>query len=215
VNENSSGELLCFLNDDMICLADDWDNRLRSQLSRAEIGVIGGRLLYPNGLIQHAGIAFFDDGTTSHEAMGDSPADGSYLYRTLLVHNAGAVTGAFLACRRDLFNELSGYDGERYVITSSDADFCVRVRIAKKRVIYDPFLTWMHFESVSRGQDSQSQKKQCRAEAEHERWLTRFSDAQLVDLSLNPHFAGSLRPFETFHCVMTSRIGVWLKAQGN
>ncbi len=75
----SSGELLVFLNDDMICLTDAWDIRLRGQLARAEIGVVGGRLLYPNGTLQHAGIAFNQDGTTAHEAMGDMPDDGFYL----------------------------------------------------------------------------------------------------------------------------------------
>jgi GT2 family glycosyltransferase len=213
VNERSNGDLLCFLNDDMLCITNHWDSRLQSQLSRDDIGVIGGRLLYPNGMIQHAGIVFFGDGTTSHEASGDSPAEGLYLDRTLVVHNVGAVTGAFLACRRSLFDELSGFDNERYAITSSDADFCVRARIAKKRVVYDPFLTWIHFESISRGQDSQSQKKQWRAEAEHERWLTRFSDVQLIDLSLNPHFSGSSRPFETFRSIARSQLELWMEAQ--
>jgi hypothetical protein len=71
--EDSSGEIALFLNDDMICLTHSWDDRLREELGRIDVGVVGGRLLYPNGAIQHAGITFCGDGVTAHEAMGDLP----------------------------------------------------------------------------------------------------------------------------------------------
>jgi GT2 family glycosyltransferase len=108
--------------------------------------------------------------------IGDPAADGLYLDRTLLVHEIGAVTGAFLACRRALFDELGGFDADSYVVTSSDADFCVRARAAGSRVIYDPFLAWIHYESVSRGSDEQDYRKHWRAEAEHERWRENIAD---------------------------------------
>jgi O-antigen biosynthesis protein len=205
--------ILVFLNDDMVCLTSGWDARLRSQLARPEIGVVGGRLLYPNGAIQHVGIAFGQDGMTAHEAMGDAVDDGLYLDRTLLVHEVGAVTGAFLACRRALFDDVGGFDAERYAITSGDADFCVRVRNTGRSVIYDPFLTWIHYESVSRGQDSHDYRKQWRAAAEHDRWRSRFSVPELVDLSNNPHVSLASRPFEVFHRLSGEAVELWLEAQ--
>ena len=211
--ESAEGTILVFLNDDIICQTEDWDRRLNDQLARPEIGVIGGRLLYPNGTIQHAGIALCGDRRTAHEAMGDAPADGLYLDRTLLVHNIGAVTGAFLACRRGVFEHLGGFDAERYAVTSSDADFCVRARMRGVRVLYDPFLTWIHYESASRGLDSQDHRKSLRAEAEHERWLANFSTVDRVDPSFNPHLARSRRPFETFHRISQEDIEIWLQAQ--
>jgi GT2 family glycosyltransferase len=213
VRDRSSGELLVFLNDDMICLTDGWDARVRGQLARNEVGVVGGRLLYPNGAIQHAGIAFSQAGTTAHEAMGDAPEDGLYQDRTLLTHETGAVTGAFLACRRAVFDTLNGFNALRYVVTSSDADFCVRARAAGRIVIYDPFLSWIHYESVSRGRDSDDYKKQWRAEAEHERWHAAFPEIDRLDLSVNPHLARSVRPFSTFHRVDREAIEMWLQAQ--
>jgi GT2 family glycosyltransferase len=205
--------ILVFLNDDMVCLTSGWDARLRSQLARPEIGIVGGRLLYPNGAIQHAGIAFGQDGTTAHEAMGDAVDDGLYLDRTLLVHEVGAVTGAFLACRRAVFEDVGGFDAQRYAITSGDADFCVRVRNTGRSVIYDPFLTWIHYESVSRGQDAHDYRKHWRAAAEHERWRSRFSVAELVDLSNNPHVSLASRPFEVFHRPSGEAVELWLEAQ--
>ena len=213
VHEHANGELLLFMNDDMICLTRNWDQRVRSQLARDEIGVIGGRLLYPNGAIQHAGIAFGEGAMTAHEAIGDDAGDGLYLDRTLLVHEVGAVTGALFGCRRSLFDSLGGFDAQRYAVTSSDADFCVRARLDDKAVIYDPSLTWIHYESVSRGFDAHNYKRQWRADAEHELWRSRFSEIDLVDLSVNPHFARSRRPFETFHQLGTKEIELWLSAQ--
>ncbi len=145
--------------------------------------------------------------------MGDAPDDGCYLDRTLLTHEVGAVTGALFACRRAVFGSLSGFDAQRYVVTSSDADFCVRVRSAGKIVIYDPFLTWIHYESVSRGRDSDDYKKLWRAEAEHERWRAAFSPIDRLDLSINPHLAHSVRPFATFHRLDRDAIEMWLQAQ--
>jgi GT2 family glycosyltransferase len=205
--------ILVFLNDDMVCLTSGWDARLRGQLARPEIGVVGGRLLYPNGAIQHVGIAFALDGTTAHEAMGDAVDDGLYLDRTLLVHEVGAVTGAFLTCRRALFDEVGGFDAQRYTITSGDADFCVRVRNTGRSVIYDPFLTWIHYESVSRGQDAHDYRKKWRAAAEHDRWRCRFSAAELVDLSNNPHVSLAPRPFELFHRPSGEAVELWLESQ--
>jgi O-antigen biosynthesis protein len=213
VHDHAAAELLLFMNDDTICLSHHWDRRVRSQLARDELGVIGGRLLYPNGAIQHAGIAFGQGAMTAHEAMGDDAGDGLYLDRTLLVHDVGAVTGALLACRRNLFDSLGGFDAERYAVTSSDADFCVRTRLAGKAVIYDPFLTWIHYESVSRGFDTYDYKRQWRAEAEHELWRSRFSEMDLIDLSVNPHLARSKRPFETFNRLTRQDIEIWLEAQ--
>jgi GT2 family glycosyltransferase len=145
--------------------------------------------------------------------MGDLPSDGLYLDRTLLIHEIGAVTGALLACRRATFDKLGGFDAQRYTVTSSDADFCVRVRLTGQRVIYDPFLTWIHYESVSRGQDAHDYKKQWRAETEQELWRSNFSEIELMDLSLNPHLAHSPRPFETFHRADHAQIERWLQAQ--
>ena len=215
VRDHAKGDVIVFLNDDMVCLSDGWDTRLVGQLTRPDVGVVGGRLLYPNGTIQHAGITFCGNGKTAHEAMGDPSDDGLYLDRTLLVHEVGAVTGAFLSCRRQFFDELGGFDAERYAITSSDADFCVRARNTGKAILYDPFLTWIHFESITRGFDSGDYKKHWRAEQEHERWQSKFPEVELVDPSLNPHFTGSTPPSHSFHRMTLAAIRTWLEAQLN
>ena len=77
--EVRDGIVLC-LNNDMICQTPGWDQLLRAQLARREVGVVGARLLYPTGALQHAGIAM--NGGWAHEGVGDYPIGG--LYRELL-----------------------------------------------------------------------------------------------------------------------------------
>lgn len=210
---DGTGTILLFLNDDMICLTSGWDGRLVGQLSRREIGVVGARLLYPDGTLQHAGLAIGEDGATAHEGAGDPASDGLYRDRTLLVHGAAIVTGAFLACRRSLFEELGGFDAERYAVTSGDADFCLRIQASGRDVIYDPGQTWIHYESVSRGYDQDDVRKQRRGEAEHALWRSRFTELDLVDLNGNPHLEWGMRPYDAFHCPGRKRIALWLQAQ--
>jgi GT2 family glycosyltransferase len=213
VNECTENGILMFLNDDMVCLTQDWDVRLRSQLTRPEIGVVGGRLLYPNGALQHAGVIFGHNASPAHEAVGDAPSDGLYLDRTLLVHETATVTGAFLACRRAIFDRLGGFDAQRYAVTYSDTDFCVRARARGYSVLYDPFLTWIHYESVSRGRDERDVEKQRRDYLEHKEFRSAFPAIDLVDLGLNPHLARSVRPFETFQRIDREAIETWFQAQ--
>ena len=213
VNEYAENGLLVFLNDDMLCLTQDWDVRLRSQLTRPEIGVVGGRLLYPNGVLQHAGVIFGHNANPAHEAVGDAPSDGLYLDRTLLVHETATVTGAFLACRRTVFDRLGGFDAQRYAVTYSETDFCVRARVHGYSVLYDPFLTWIHYELVSRGRDEHDVEKQRRGALEYSEFRSAFPAIDLVDLGLNPHLARSVRPFATFQRLDREAIDAWFQAQ--
>jgi GT2 family glycosyltransferase len=212
-SQTRGDNILLFLNDDMLCLTASWDARLAGQLMRPEIGIVGARLLYPHGTLQHAGLAISADGATAHEAAGDPADDGLYRDRTLLVHGTAIVTGAFLACRHDLFHELGGFDAQRYAITSGDADFCLRVGLAGRSVIYDPALTWIHYESVSRGYDQDNPGKQRRGDAEHAQWLQRFSDVDRVDLAGNPHLGLGSFPFASFHSLRQDEVRLWFEAQ--
>jgi O-antigen biosynthesis protein len=211
--EFSSGDVIVFLNDDMLCVTPGWDSRLRSQLQRPDVAVLGGRLLYPNGAIQHAGIVFGHHAQNLHEGAGDTAGDGLYLDRTLLVHETAAVTGAFLACRRDTFERLGGFNAERFTVTCSDVDFCVRARAGGDLVLYDPFLTWIHYESASRGFDDHSESTRRRFDLEFTNWRSNCPALDLVDLALNPHLVRSPRPFEVFHRVDAETVDTWLAAQ--
>jgi len=118
-----------------------------------EIGVVGARLLRANHTIQHAGIIIGLNGYAGHIYLN---APEYYLglfgsadwYRNFL-----AVTGACQMVRRDLFNEVGGYDGG-FRLAFGDIDFCLRIHKKGYRNLYTPFVNLFHYEGKARGFDT-------------------------------------------------------------
>jgi O-antigen biosynthesis protein len=161
------GEVLIFLNNDTLALTKDWCVELVANAIREDVGAVGARLLYPDGTIQHAGVLLGVEGVAGHECVGDTPQSGGYFGRTHLLRSAGAVTAACLATRRTLFLGLDGgFDELDLKVAFNDVDYCMRVRKACYRVVYNPFAVLYHFESKSRGREiTEAQQKRHRLEA--------------------------------------------------
>jgi GT2 family glycosyltransferase len=179
--EHTDAEYLLFLNDDTKSVTQRWDERLRAQLERSDIGVVGARLFYEDGTLQHGGVVINSltevrPDAIVHEASGEAPDQGGYLNRSRLCHRVSAVTGAFLACKARDFKALEGFDAEHLGIAFNDIDFCLKIAASGKAVLYDPALTFFHYESKSRGYDSWSEEKQSRFITEQKAMMERWGD---------------------------------------
>jgi GT2 family glycosyltransferase len=187
---------LIFLNNDTVVLTNDWCTELVANAVRKDVGAVGARLLYADGTIQHAGVVLGIEGVAGHESVGEAPADGGYFGRSQLLRSAAAVTGACLATRRALFDEVAGgFDDLNLKVAFNDVDYCMKVRKAGYRVVYNPFAVLYHLESKSRGREvSQAQQTRHRTEAAffRERW----GEEEIVDPYYNLHFERFARPFE-------------------
>jgi GT2 family glycosyltransferase len=192
----AEGEVLIFLNNDTVVLTKDWCAELVANALREDVGAVGARLLYADGTIQHAGVVLGVEGVAGHEAVGETPEKGGYFGRSKLLRSAAAVTGACLATRRALFEQLDGgFDDLNLRVAFNDVDYCMRVRKAGYRVVYNPFAVLYHLESKSRGREiSEGQQTRHRAEAAFFR--KRWGDGGIVDPYYNPHFERFARPFE-------------------
>jgi len=145
--------LLLFLNDDVEAMDGQWLAALRAFAGQADIGVVGARLLYPSGGLQHGGIATNLIPGPGHpwrgvgrEVWQDHP----------LLANAGevdAVTGACLMIRKAIFDRVGGFDETDFAITLNDVDLCLRVRALGFRIIYAPQATLWHKEGQTRDAD--------------------------------------------------------------
>lgn len=150
------GDILLFLNDDTAPLSADWLSILVAQLERPEIGVAGGRLVYPDGLLQHAGIVLGIGEGTGHP--------GRHLYASDFwkwldyTRNVSAVTGACLGVRRAVFMELGGFDAS-FPVNYNDVDFCLRARAAGYEVICDQVVLLRHDECRTRRGGTQPQER--------------------------------------------------------
>jgi GT2 family glycosyltransferase len=144
------GDLLLFLNNDVVARSHGWLAAMVAQAERPEVGAVGARLLYPDGTVQHAGVVVGVGWGATHVQQGISGDKPGYLSLTTVTRNFSAVTGACLMTRRSVFEEAGGFDGN-LPIAFNDIDYCLRLRQAGLLVIYTPVAEMIHHESKSRG----------------------------------------------------------------
>lgn len=143
----ASGEMILILNDDIVPLGRDWIAHMLGHFEKPHVGVVGAKLLYPDGSIQHAGVVACD-GIPDHVRRFRSRDDDGYYFSTCLPRNYSAVTGAVSMTRADLFRQIGGYD-ENFPIDFNDIDFSYKVTAAGLYVVYEPRAELLHYESVS------------------------------------------------------------------
>jgi GT2 family glycosyltransferase len=142
------GEHLLFLNDDTEVLAPDWLECLLEYSQQPDIGAVGAKLLFPDGRVQHAGVALVN-GDPLHPSYG-APGDSlGYFCAGVVPHNCAAVTAACLMTRADVFHDVGGFC-EDLPLNYNDIDYCLRVRAAGRRVVFTPYARLCHYESASK-----------------------------------------------------------------
>lgn len=147
--EQSTGEYILMLNNDMELLTPDWLELMLGLCQREDVGIVGAKLLYPDGLIQHAGVAFHKAGPC-HIGLCRPANTHVYYEQMQLLRDYTAVTGACLMVSRADFLAVGGMD-ETFAVDYNDIDFCMRIRERDLLVVYEPTVQLMHYESISRG----------------------------------------------------------------
>ncbi|MBS1019386.1 glycosyltransferase [Gluconobacter cerinus] len=154
---HSRGEVVVLLNNDVDVISASWLEYLVSPLKRQDIGVTGAVLLFSDGTVQHAGIDLEVGPKARHVGLGETfPADPE---GTAADYDVPAVTGACLAIRRTLFDEIGGLD-EALPVTWNDIDLCLRARRAKQRVVIATASRLLHDESSTRLPDMDVSQRQ-------------------------------------------------------
>lgn len=163
----SSGVVL-LLNDDLEVIVPDWIEALVGHALRPEIAVVGGKLLFPDRSIQHAGISTGLNGSAGHVFMNSASDQLEYGGYASVIRNYGAVTGAVMAYRKELFDQMGGFD-EFFRVDYNDIDFCLRCVRAGFRVVFTPHAQLFHFHNSSF-------KRKHDRNAEREEFLARWHD---------------------------------------
>jgi len=153
------GEYLLFLNNDTVVTAG-WLEALVACLEQAPLaGLVGARLIYPDGRLQEAGGIVFDDGSGWNVGRFDDPDDPRFAFR----READYCSGAAILLRRALFERLGGFDTRYAPAYYEDTDLAFAVRAAGLRVYVEPAATVVHFEGVTSGTDIASGTKRYQA----------------------------------------------------
>jgi GT2 family glycosyltransferase len=148
--EQTESPWLVFLNNDIEVIEPDWLTTMAEHVQRLQVGAVGARLLYPDDTVQHAGVVVGVGGIAEHAFRG-FPAEAPGVCRQLQVtRNYSAVTAACLMTRREVFNEVGGFDEERLPVTYNDVDLCLKMRKAGYLIVYTPFAKLYHHESGTR-----------------------------------------------------------------
>lgn len=146
----ASGSYLIFLNDDTEVVSSDWIEALLEHCQMPEVGAVGAYLLFPNGLIQHAGIVVGMRGSASHCFYKSDPNQKLYLNLADCVREVSAVTAACLMIRTDYFNKVGGFN-PAFRLGLNDVDLCLRLMKMGLSNIYTPHARLIHHESFTRG----------------------------------------------------------------
>lgn len=155
------GQYVVILNNDTEVITPLWIHELVGCLDRKEVGIVGAKLLYKDGLIQHAGMIANDNGDFAHVNQNLSSHASGYQQSLVLVREYSMVTGALHAMRREVFEELGGYD-EALKVGFNDGDICLRARALGYKVVFNPFVCLYHREFSSRGREAHDATKRSR-----------------------------------------------------
>jgi GT2 family glycosyltransferase/2-polyprenyl-3-methyl-5-hydroxy-6-metoxy-1,4-benzoquinol methylase/glycosyltransferase involved in cell wall biosynthesis len=149
------GELLVLLNNDTEPRAGWLDALVETVYGDERIGLVGAKLLYPDGSLQECGGIVWSDASAANYGHGDDPDDPRYAS----LRDVDYCSGAALLVRRELFERLGGFD-ERYAPAYyEDTDLAFAVRAAGYRTVVEPAAVVVHHEGVSHGTDPSSGHK--------------------------------------------------------
>jgi GT2 family glycosyltransferase len=171
-NEGASvagdAEYIVFLNNDTVPIPGWLDALVDDAAAHPDAAAVGSRLLYPDGTVQHAGVAIGQDRWPHHLYAG-LPGEHPAVNRPKRVV---AATAACLLVRRSVFEELEGFD-TGFLNGYEDVDLCLRLGELGHEVRYCPQSVLYHLESVTRWADDSMQHDERNSRLYAERWHRR------------------------------------------
>lgn len=153
----ASGRYILFMNNDVEMINPDSIKEMLGYCQRDDVGIVGCKLLYADDSIQHAGVVIGFGGIAGHTFIGLYDYQKSYFHRAATAQDYSAVTAACLMTKRDVFDSVEGFS-ENFAVAFNDIDYCMKVREKDKLVVYNPYATFHHYESKSRGLEDTPEK---------------------------------------------------------
>ena len=154
---SAHSEVLVFLNNDTVIDDSSWLRRLTCYAMQEGVGAVGPKLLYPDRTVQFGGTVLGISGAAGHAHVGLDENAGGYHNFANTTREVSAVTGACLAVRRKVFDEIGGFDGA-LATAFNDVLFCLEASARGYRNIYLGSTKVFHLESRTRGYDDTPEK---------------------------------------------------------
>lgn len=138
----AGGEALLLLNNDACLREGALDAAWRTLVENDGAAAVGGPIVLPDGRLQEAGSIIWNDGNCCGYGRGDDPEAPEFQF----VREVDYCSAAFLLVRRADFERLGGLDAAFAPAYYEDTDFCMRLRAAGRRVLYEPRAVIDHYE---------------------------------------------------------------------
>lgn len=147
---NTNSDYLCFLNNDTEVIEPNWLGHLMDHGVKPNVGIVGSKLMYPSGTIQHLGIALGFTGAAGHVYRGEAELENILSHLSNSCFEVSAVTFACALVRSTVFESLRGLD-PLFKVGLNDVDFAMRCRRAGLEIVVCSKSNLIHSESQSRG----------------------------------------------------------------
>ena len=168
------GEYILFLNNDTKVIEPDSIEDMLGVCQREDVGAVGAKLLYEDDTVQHCGVVVGYHGYATAAFSLIDRNDFGYMGRPRVSWDVSAVTAACLMTKREIFDEVGGFD-EDFKVACNDVDLCLKIRSLNKWIVEDVFSVWYHYESKSRGLED-TPEKQARFQSEIARFQKKWPE---------------------------------------
>jgi GT2 family glycosyltransferase len=183
----ATGTVVGLINNDIKVIEPNWLKTMVTQLSRPNVGAVGAKLLWPNGMVQHGGVVVGINQLAAHSGNKCYKDDAGYLGVNQVAREQSAVTAACLLMTKADFEALKGFDADQFPVAFNDVDLCLRLRQTGKRIVWTPDAMLIHAESASRGKEDSPSKAQ-RAHREQSNFIRQWATLIVTD----PHYHPAL-----------------------
>ena len=191
----AKGEYLLFLNNDTEVLSNNWIEEMLQYAQLNNVGMVGGKLLYPNNTLQHAGIVLNIDETGAHIYSGAYKETAGYFNNVNCLTNYSAVTGACMLIERTKFNQVGGFD-ESLAVDCNDVELCCKLLEKGYFNLYNPNVRLIHYECLTRGNPGLSSRSMVRQRKEKSYFIDKWTTYVDDDPFYNPNLSITSKNYE-------------------
>jgi GT2 family glycosyltransferase len=184
--KHARGDVIGLINNDVEVISPDWLEYMLGHVMRDGVGCVGAKLLFHNGLIQHAGVVMGYGGGAGHAHKYFPRYHSGYLNRLIATSGFSAITAACLLVKKVDYDAVGGLNDVDLTIAFNDVDFCLKVLKLGRRNILCAEAELYHHESISRGsEDTLSKQKRFRNEVAY--LQANWADIIESDPAYNPN----------------------------